>query len=118
MAKIVLMVIILLALNANPLLAEEGTKVNASPENIIDLLEVTGSHKMSLQMMEQVMNAFKNAANSRLPNDKQIPDEVWASIVAEVKSEIDKEGLYKTIIPIYQKYFTDEDIKAIAAFYK
>ena len=118
MAKIVLMVIILLALNANPLLAEEGTKVNASPENIIDLLESTGSYKMAMQLMEQVMNTFKNAANSRLPNDKKIPDEVWASIVAEAKSEMDKDSLYNIIIPIYQKYFNDEDIKAIAAFYK
>ena len=116
--KIVLMMVTLLALHANPLLAGEDTKVNASRESIVDLLETMGSYKLGMQMMEQVMNAFKNGINSRLPNDRKIPDELWASIVAEIKTEFNKDDLYNIVIPIYQKYFSDSEIKAITAFYK
>lgn len=87
-------------------------------ESIIELLETTGSYQLALQLMSQTMDALKNMFNKTLPDDKKIPDEVWANIVDEVKSDIDKESYYNLVVPIYEKYLTADDIKELIAFYK
>ena len=43
---------------------------------------------------------------------------MWANIIDEVSNELDKESYYDLVVPIYQKYFTPDDIEELVAFYK
>ena len=87
-------------------------------ESVIELLEISDSYKIALQLMGQSMEAVKNGFNDSLPNNKKIPDEVWANLVNEAKYEMDQESFYDILIPIYSKYLTSNDIKGIIAFYR
>jgi hypothetical protein len=86
-------------------------------ESVIELLEITNSYNLSLQIMEQSMNSLLSGINEGLPNNKKIPVEVWANLINETKIEINQESYYDMIIPIYRKYLTADDVKGIVAFY-
>jgi uncharacterized protein len=86
------------------------TICNAEPadrESIKELLTLTGAANLGEQMVAQMLPAMKQA----MPN---APEEFWA----EFKAEADVNELVDSIIPIYQKYLTKEDVTSLNEFYK
>ncbi len=79
---------------------------NSKNEKIKQLLELTGSGKMAIQMMNQMM------ANLKTTHSKA-GDEFWE----DFKKEIRAEDIENMIIPIYDKYYTENDIEQLIAFY-
>ncbi|MDZ8068856.1 MAG: DUF2059 domain-containing protein [Nostoc sp. DedQUE08] len=75
--------------------------------NIKKLLEITGAKNVSRQILTQLLNDFK----SEYP---QVPQKFWNTFAAELKID----DIVNEIIPIYNKYFTNEEIKQIIAFYQ
>ncbi len=82
---------------------QETEKIN----NIKKLLEVTGSKQISQQITSQMLNSMK----SNLP---QVPQKFWDSF----QNEINYDEIIEQIIPIYSKYFTNEEIKGMLDFYE
>ena len=80
---------------------------DAFSKDIYRLLELTGSAKVGIQVMSQMLNSFKEA----MP---KVPNEFWD----EIMNEVDERSLIDLIIPIYKKHYTPEDVKAIIAFYE
>ena len=74
--------------------------------DIRKLLEVTGSVALAQQAMDQMMVQMKTL----VPN---APEEFWV----EFRAAANPSDLVDTIVPIYAKYFTHEDILALLAFY-
>ena len=81
--------------------------VDEFSNDIYRLLELTGSAKLGIQVMGQMVTSYKQA----MPN---VPDEFWT----EFMSEVDEKSLINLIIPIYKKHYTPADVKAIIAFYE
>lgn len=75
-------------------------------QNIRLLFQATNSKDLVPQVLDQFVVAFKQAA----PN---VPQEFWDAI----KKKVDVNELVDLMIPIYDKYFTADDIKAMLAFY-
>lgn len=81
-----------------------------SPEKrkeVEKMLELTGMEKLMTQMKGQMIAAFQ----------KELPDgtqDFWDRI----KKKMDMHELIEKIIPVYDKYYTLEDLKAINAFYE
>lgn len=86
-----------------PTSVQETEKVN----NIRQLLDLTGAKNISQQIMLQTLDVLK----SQYP---QVPQKVWDTFLAEVKAD----EMINEIVPIYNKYFTGEEIKQIIAFYQ
>lgn len=76
-------------------------------EKIQNLLALTGSANMGVQVAAQMVDSFKMSY-------KNVPDEYWVKL----KQEMRPEDLANLIIPIYDKHFTEAEIDAIAAFYQ
>ena len=76
-------------------------------ENIKLLLEMTGSGKIGVQVIENTVSNFRKS----LPD---VPEEFWDNILKEVNPD----ALVKLIIPIYEKYYTEDDIKKVIEFYQ
>ncbi len=76
-------------------------------EKIKTLLEVTGSGKIGMQVVTQMIAAFKE-------NYSNISDEFWNEFAKEIKPD----DLVNLIIPVYEKYYTEDDIDQMIAFYK
>lgn len=82
-------------------------QTTSKPAQIRKLLELTGSIRVATQMMDQMIAGYK-------ANLTNVPGEFWD----EFKKEIDAEGLVKLIIPIYDKYYSEEDLQQLIAFYE
>jgi uncharacterized protein len=83
------------------------SQTTSKTEKIKTLLEVTGSGNLGVQAVTQMIAAFKE-------NYSNIGDEFWNEFAKEIKSE----DLVNLIIPVYDKYYTEEDVDQMIAFYK
>ncbi len=76
-------------------------------ENIKNLLELTGAGKMGVQAVENMLTSFKTSY-------KEVPEEFWI----DFKKELNPAALVNLMIPIYDKYYTEDDIKQLTDFYQ
>lgn len=79
---------------------------NSKTEKIKQLLELSGSGKMGIQIMDQMISSFKSS-NSKMN------EEFWEDFKKEIKAE-DFENM---ILPIYDKYYSESDIDQLIVFY-
>jgi hypothetical protein len=75
--------------------------------DIRKLLLLTGSREMINQMKTTLMDQFRQSS----PN---LPPEMFQEMLAEMKAE----DLEESIIPIYLKHFSADDIRHLVAFYE
>ncbi|MBN1899299.1 MAG: DUF2059 domain-containing protein [Spirochaetes bacterium] len=85
----------------------QAEKKNAKQSDIKELLILTGSDKIGIQMLNQIIDNFRVS----MPD---VPAEYWDSFLEKVN----KEALIELIIPVYDKHLTHEDIKELIKFYK
>lgn len=68
---------------------------------------MTGSGKMGVQVVSTLLDSFQK----RFPS---VDIELWD----EFKKEIKPEELTTLIAPLYEKYYTEEDLDQLIAFYQ
>lgn len=88
-----------LSLSANAQNTSKSKKIN-------QLLELTGSAKMGIQIMDQMINTFKSSHST-------VNEQFWEDFKKEVKID----DINTIIIPIYDKYYTENDIDQLIVFY-
>lgn len=76
-------------------------------DKIRQLLDLTGSGKLGVQVANNMMASFKKSYNN-------VDDQFWEEFARQIKAE----DLVNLIIPIYDKYYTEEDIDQLIGFYK
>ena len=79
---------------------------NSKEEKIKQLLELSGSGKIGIQVMNQMMDSFKKSFSA-------VPQEFWE----EAKQEMKADDITNLITPIYAKYYTETDIDQLINFY-
>jgi hypothetical protein len=72
------------------------------------MIQLTGMMKMMEQMKDQMLTSLKQGSPAG------VPEEFWDKARKKMKVE----DLIEQIIPLYAKYYSVEDIKAINAFYE
>ncbi len=83
-----------------------GTEANKEAD-IRRLLALTGTRDMVNQMKSSMMVQFRR-------NGPVMPQEMLDEIMNELKAE----DLEESMIPVYSKHFSSEDIKHLIAFYQ
>lgn len=73
---------------------------------IKQLLEVTGGAKMATAILDNMINTFKEG---NIP----VHDDMWK----EARKEMNMEEFVEMVIPIYDKHYTEDEIKELIAFY-
>lgn len=76
-------------------------------QKIEELLELTGSGDLGVQVMEGMLAQMKQA----LPD---VPAEWWSAFM----DKVDPQSLNALVVPIYEKHFSDEEIDAMLTFYR
>jgi hypothetical protein len=76
-------------------------------QDIVRLLEITDTRAQALQTFEILMPSLKAMA-------PQVPDAFWTLF----ESKMDIDGFVELFIPIYDKYFSHDDIKEMIRFYE
>lgn len=75
--------------------------------HIKKLLDLTGSGKLGVQVVQTMITSYKQITES-------VPDKFWD----EMAKEINADTMVSMVIPIYEKYYTDEEILQMIAFYE
>jgi len=93
-------------------------KVNPTKEaDIRRLLELTGVKGLATQMMSEMMDTIKPVlANSLPPGDYR--EKLIDLFIAKFRSKVDAGHLVELAIPIYDKHFSDDEIKGLIQFYQ
>lgn len=84
-------------------MAQQKTK----KENIRELLTIMGSEKQAKLMINMMIDTYRKTAST-------VSDEFWDELVKELKTD----ELVDMVVPIYEKYYSDEEIVQLLAFYK
>jgi len=79
----------------------------AKAAEIRKMLELTGTVKLMKQVMNQMIDSFKT-------RNSHVSSEFWDRF----ESNLDTNDLVDKMIPLYDKYYTLDDLKAINAFYE
>lgn len=90
--------------------AAELEKPKIAAEKVAEIqktLRLVGMEKLLVQMKGQMFSTFREKM-------KEVPEDYWRR--AEVK--FDTSELIALIVPLYDKYYTMEDLKALNAFYE
>lgn len=80
---------------------------DAKRSEIRKLIELTGAANVSTDVLRQVIEPLR----SGFP---QVPDEFWDSFMKEVRAD----DLIDLIVPIYDRYYTRDDIRDLTRFYQ
>lgn len=94
-------------LSLTPLYAQSESAQPATKESIQTLMQTTGAENMAQQMASQIIPMLKKLV-------PEAPDRFWDDFFKEINAE----QINELIIPIYQKYLTEQDVQAINAFYQ
>ena len=85
--------------------------------DISRLLEITGSGPIATQSMDQMEKTIRPMVTDALP-----PGEYRAKVVdlffEKFRSKRDPANLMNLVIPIYDKYYSDEDIRGLIQLYQ
>lgn len=71
------------------------------------LIELTGAANVSGDALRQIITPLKTAY-------PEVPDEFWDTFAKEVHSD----ELIDLVIPIYDKYYTRDEIRDLTSFYQ
>jgi hypothetical protein len=86
------------------------SRADITPEKeaeIRKMINTIGLSRLMNQMMDQIMASIQ--ANA----PKDLPQEFWGKIHQKIRVD----DLIEKVIPVYDKYFSLDDLKAVNAFY-
>ena len=86
-------------------LARDGISREKETE-IRRMLQLTGTQKLMEQMKSQMIAALRAQIT-------EVPDEFWTRF----EKKMDMSEMIEKIIPLYDKYYSLEDLRAVNAFY-
>ncbi len=79
----------------------------AMKEDVIELLKLKGSAKLRTEIIKKAEVIF----TEKFP---EIPSDFWN----DFKAEVTEETFVMLLLPVYEKYYTHEEIKELVRFYK
>lgn len=83
---------------------------------IRELMELTGAKNLGQELIQAGMEQFRSSVQDSQPDNPRAKQFVDA-FVARFQKHFDSNSLNDRIIPIYDKYLTDDDLKGLIAYY-
>lgn len=87
-----------------------SAQTDAFEADIIKMQQLNGSQGTTDAMFGQIVAQFK-------ASKPEVTDAKWAALKKDV-FDVEVAALNKQLIPVYKKLFTQEEVKAIVAFYE
>ena len=103
-----------------PIAAGAQASSNIDPQkeaSIRELMNATGAKDLGKQLVQAGMEQFRSSVEDSQPNNPRAKQFVDA-FVSKFQKHFDPNSLTETIIPIYDKYFTSEDLNGLLAYYR
>lgn len=98
-----------------PPTAAEASEAKSKTEDIRRLMVLTGTAGVMERMIGPLMESQEGAMKKMRPD---IPEEFWVELNKQLKQEFHVQELVDLLIPIYEKYYTHDDVRQLIAFYE
>jgi hypothetical protein len=105
LASTCLCLVLFLGVQRSLIRAEE--EPGAKKSDLRKLMELTGAGELGRQMQEQLLPAIK-------ASEPKVPERFWTELMAELNPN----ELVEMLVPIYDKHFTQEEIRDLIRFYE
>jgi hypothetical protein len=117
MRRVILTLLLLLAALCGTASAQEsqGAVSEEKRRDIIRLLELTKAADIGEQIIRQMTETLRENF-AMLPAEQR--DKMFKIFEEEMGKEFNKEKMIEVIVPIYDRYVSAEDVKALIAFYE
>ena len=93
----------------------EGQAAIQKRADIRKMMEIMGAKETISRLVNGVMQSEIESAEKMRPD---IPRQFWEEFQQRVALDLHPEELMDALIPVYEKHFSDDDIKQIIAFYE
>jgi len=93
---------------------EEKAKADAKRADIRALQKTLGLERLMGTMLEQLMSSQIENMRKMRPD---IPPEFWERFEKEVRVQFKTEDLLELLVPIYERHYSHEDIRAMLTFF-
>jgi uncharacterized protein len=97
----------------------EATSSAVDPQKVArirELMELTGAKNLGRELIDAGMEQFRSTVQESQPDNPRAKQFVDAFVV-RFQKHFDPNSLTDRIIPIYDKYLTDDDLKGLIAYY-
>ncbi|MCL2219227.1 MAG: DUF2059 domain-containing protein [Chitinispirillia bacterium] len=85
------------------------SKNQAKRDDVIKFMKVSGVDKLAEQMMDMMIAQMKGRVVT-----KTLPDAYWDKF----RKSVDTNEMIQLCIPVYEKYYTHDEIKQLIKFYQ
>ena len=96
--------------------ASSGAIDSQKVARIRELMDLTGAKNLGQELIDAGMEQFRSTVQESQPDNPRAKQFVDA-FVARFQKHFDPSTLTDRIIPIYDKYLTDDDLKGLIAYY-
>jgi uncharacterized protein len=97
--------------------ASSSTIDRQKEERIRELMDLTGAKNLGQELIEAGMEQFRSTVQDSQPDNPRAKQFVDA-FVARFQKHFDTNSLTERIIPIYDKYLTNDDLKGLIDYYR
>jgi hypothetical protein len=89
----------------------------AKEASIRQLMELTGVKGLGAQMLQTGIEQFRRSVTESQPDNPRAKQFIDA-FVAGFQKHFDPESLTEKVVPIYDKYLTEEDLHGLLQYYR
>ena len=100
-----------------PRLAHAQEKAQPKTEKIRQLLELTGAKNLGQELMKAGIEQLRASVSESQPNNPRATQFVDA-FVAQFPKHFKPEDLNEKVLPIYDKYLSEEDVAGLLDYYR
>ena len=98
--------------------ASTQPKIDAAKEaRIHELMDVTGTTSLGEQFLKTAMEQLRASVAGSRPQDARA-QQLLELFLERFQKHFDPHALTEIIVPIYDKYFSEEDLKGLLEFYR
>lgn len=95
--------------------AASAQSPDAKMEAIGELMELTGAAALGQQMADQMMAHMAPMLRQAYPD---VPPDMMDELLDEMRAEIRSVDMVALVGPVYDRHFTEEEIRGLIAFYE
>lgn len=106
-----------LLLLATPALAQDKPANQEKTDSIRRLLTLTGAEKLQQNLVDQLTGAMRPILMASLQGNQRA-ERIFVRMTELMAEEIKKSDFSRINVELYDKYFTNEDIKGLIQFYE
>ncbi len=98
---------------------DQPPKIDPAKEaDIRRMLQATGANQLGQQMAQQMLTSIRPSLEKMLPEGNDRAKKFFDTMLQKFTEQMKADSMSELLVPLYDKYFTHDEIKALIQFYE